>query len=70
MAKHGCEFSSDTKINIIELIKNGLRARNVALRLNINESTISNSLKRWRQRGYAENVRRPGRSKSTPDHTL
>ena len=55
MAKHGKELSSETKSVIIKLIESGLRASEISKRLNINESTISRFLKRWRERNNVKN---------------
>ena len=61
MAKHGKELSSDVKRSIVELIESGMRAREVAKILKINESTVSRVLKRLRERGDVENKKRSGR---------
>lgn len=61
MAKHGNEMSDDTKKVIIQLIESGHRASEISESLNINKSTISKFLKRWRERGNVENRPRKGR---------
>ena len=63
MSKHGKELSSETKSVIIKLIERGLLASEISKRLNINESTISQFLKRWRERNDVENKPQVGRPK-------
>lgn len=52
---------------IIQLIKSGHRASEISESLNINKSTISYFLKRWRERGNVENRPRKGRPRFVTD---
>ena len=60
MVKYRKELSTDTKEAIISLYNSGIKQSEISRRLSIAKTTISDILKRFKQRGSVENKSRNG----------
>jgi len=67
MVKYRKELSTDTKEAIISLYNSGIKQSEISRRLSIPKTTISDILKRFKQRGSVENKSRNGTPRKLTD---